>query len=130
MYEMVSFTEVNCYPPDRPRYLMGVGSPEDLVEGVARGMDMFDCALPTRVARNGALFTPSGRINVIAARYRRDQRPVQEGCDCLACAGFSRAYLNHLFRAKGTVGPAPGIHPQSAVRAEAHGGDAASDCGG
>ena len=103
MYEMVSFTE-ELLPPDRPRYLMGVGSPEDLVECVARGMDMFDCALPTRVARNGALFTPEGRINVTTARFRKDQGPVQEGCDCLACVGFSRAYLNHLFRAKELLG--------------------------
>ena len=103
MYEMVSFTE-ELLPPDRPRYLMGVGSPEDLVEGVARGMDMFDCALPTRVARNGALFTPEGRINITTARFRRDQGPVEEGCDCLACVGFSRAYLNHLFRTKELLG--------------------------
>ena len=103
MYEMVSFTE-ELLPPDRPRYLMGVGSPEDLVEGVARGMDMFDCALPTRVARNGALFTPEGRINITTARFRKDQGPVEEGCDCLACVGFSRAYLNHLFRTKELLG--------------------------
>ncbi len=103
MYEMVSFTG-QLLPRDRPRYLMGVGSPEDLVEGVARGMDMFDCALPTRVARNGALFTPEGRINVTAARYRGVQGPVQEGCDCLACAGFSMGYISHLFRAKELLG--------------------------
>ena len=103
MYEMVSFTE-ELLPPDRPRYLMGVGSPEDLVEGVARGMDMFDCALPTRVARNGALFTPEGRINITTARFRKDQGPVEEGCDCLACVGFSRAYLNHLVRTKELLG--------------------------
>ena len=103
MYEMVSFTG-GLLPSDRPRYLMGVGSPEDLVEGVARGMDMFDCALPTRVARNGALFTPEGRINVAAARYRRDKGPIQEGCDCLACEGFSRGYISHLFRAKELLG--------------------------
>ena len=103
MYEMVSFTG-ELLPADKPRYLMGVGSPEDLVEGVARGMDMFDCALPTRVARNGALFTPEGRINVVAARYRRDRGPIQEGCDCLACAGFSMGYVNHLFRSKELLG--------------------------
>ena len=103
MYEMVSFTE-GLLPSEKPRYLMGVGSPEDLVEGVARGMDMFDCALPTRVARNGALFTPEGRINVAATRYRRDRGPIQEGCDCLACVGFSMGYVNHLFRAKELLG--------------------------
>ena len=103
MYEMVSFTG-ELLPVDRPRYLMGVGSPEDLVEGVSRGMDMFDCALPTRVARNGALLTPEGRINVVAARYSRVKGPVQEGCDCLACVGFSMGYISHLFRAKELLG--------------------------
>ena len=103
MYEMVSFTG-ELIPVDKPRYLMGVGSPEDLVEGVLRGMDMFDCALPTRVARNGALFTPQGRINVAAARYRTAKGPVQEGCDCLACANFSMGYVSHLFRAKELLG--------------------------
>ena len=103
MYEMVSFTG-KLLPVDRPRYLMGVGSPEDLVEGVSRGMDMFDCALPTRVARNGALLTPEGRINVVAARYSRVKGPVQEGCDCLACVGFSMGYISHLFRAKELLG--------------------------
>ena len=103
MYEMVSFTG-ELLPSDKPRYLMGVGSPEDLVEGVSRGMDMFDCALPTRVGRNGALFTPEGRVNVTSARYRREQGPVQEGCDCLACVGFSMGYISHLFRAKEILG--------------------------
>ncbi len=103
MYETVSLTG-ELLPVDRPRYLMGVGSPEDLVEGVSRGMDMFDCALPTRVARNGALFTPDGRVNVAVARYRREQGPVQEGCDCVACAGFSMGYISHLFRSKELLG--------------------------
>ena len=103
MYKTVSLTD-ELLPVDRPRYLMGVGSPEDLVEGVSRGMDMFDCALPTRVARNGALFTPEGRINVASARYSRVQGPVQEGCDCLACAGFSMGYISHLFRSKELLG--------------------------
>ncbi len=87
-------------PADSPRYLMGVGSPEDLVESVARGIDMFDCVLPTRVARNGALFSADGRVNIYAARHReRDETPVA-GCDCWTCATFSAAYLHHLFRAK------------------------------
>ena len=103
MYDTVSFTG-ELLPEDKPRYLMGVGSPEDLVEGVSRGMDMFDCALPTRVARNGALFTPEGRINVAAARYRLEQGPVQEGCDCLACSNFSMGYISHLFRSKELLG--------------------------
>ena len=87
-------------PSDSPRYLMGVGSPEDLVESVARGMDMFDCVLPTRVARNGALFSADGRVNIYAARHRERDEPPIEGCDCYACATFSAAYLHHLFRAK------------------------------
>lgn len=87
-------------PPERPRYLMGVGSPEDLVECVARGMDMFDCALPTRVARNGGLFTRLGRVNVDGAPYKTVKGPVEEGCDCYTCARFSAGYLNHLFRAR------------------------------
>ncbi len=103
MYETVGLTE-GLLPGDKPRYLMGVGAPEDLVECVARGMDMFDCALPTRVARNGAVFTPEGRVNVSAARYRLERGPVQEGCDCLACVGFSMGYVSHLFRAKELLG--------------------------
>ncbi len=103
MYEMVSFTGL-LLPVDKPRYLMGVGSPEDLVECVWRGMDVFDCALPTRVARNGALFTPEGRVNITASRFRSGTGPVVEGCDCYTCGSFSRAYLNHLFRAKELLG--------------------------
>jgi queuine tRNA-ribosyltransferase len=97
--EMIE-TTVALLPEDRPRYLMGVGSPEDIVEGVARGIDMFDCALPTRVARNGALFTPLGRINIRNAGYRRMQSPVDSTCGCYACRTFSAAYLHHLFSAK------------------------------
>ena len=91
-------------PTDKPRYLMGVGSPEDLVEGVARGIDMFDCALPTRVARNGAMFTPDGRIDVKKARYAGQPGPVDEECDCYACASYSAAYVHHLFRAREILG--------------------------
>ncbi len=91
-------------PEDRPRYLMGVGSPEDLVECVARGIDMFDCALPTRVARNGAMFTPDGRIDVKKRRYAEQHGPVDEECDCYACAGYSAAYIHHLFRAREILG--------------------------
>jgi queuine tRNA-ribosyltransferase len=86
-------------PRDRPRYVMGVGSPEDLVEGIARGIDLFDCALPTRVARNGALFTPEGRVNLRSTRYRALDAPVDPSCDCPACRTHSAAYLHHLFRA-------------------------------
>ena len=83
---------------------MGVGSPEDLVNGVARGVDMFDCALPTRVARNGALFTPDGRVNIRKASYRTADGPLDPDCDCYACRNFSAAYLNHLFRAEELLG--------------------------
>jgi queuine tRNA-ribosyltransferase len=85
-------------PVDRPRYLMGVGSPEDLVEGVARGVDMFDCVLPTRLGRNGSLFTDDGRASIRNAGYRNDRGPIDVQCDCLACRRFSMAYLHHLFR--------------------------------
>ncbi len=91
-------------PQDKPRYLMGVGSPEDLVQGVARGIDMFDCALPTRVARNGSLFTPEGRIDITKSRYAEQQGPLDETCDCYTCRNYSAAYLRHLFRAKELLG--------------------------
>ena len=91
-------------PADKPRYLMGVGSPEDLVEGVARGIDMFDCALPTRVARNGSLFTPEGRVDITKSRYAEQQGPLDETCDCYTCRNYSAAYLRHLFRAKELLG--------------------------
>lgn len=91
-------------PPSRPRYLMGVGAPEDLIDGVARGVDMFDCVLPTRLGRNGAVFTPTGKLNLRNARLARDSRPIQEGCDCEACEGFSLAYLHHLFRCEELLG--------------------------
>jgi len=87
-------------PENKPRYLMGVGSPEDLFEGVSRGIDMFDCALPTRVARNGALFTPEGRVNISNARFTRMEEPVVSGCSCYTCRTFSTSYLHHLFNAK------------------------------
>jgi queuine tRNA-ribosyltransferase len=87
-------------PGDKPRYLMGVGAPEDIVESVYRGIDMFDCVLPPRIARNGSLFTPDGRINLRNAGFAEDQRPVQEDCTCYTCRTFSRAYLRHLYKAK------------------------------
>jgi len=91
-------------PRNKPRYLMGVGSPEDLVEGVARGIDMFDCALPTRVARNGAMFTPDGRVDVAKRRFAEQSGPVDAECDCYACANYSAAYIHHLFRAREILG--------------------------
>ena len=85
-------------PQNKPRYLMGVGSPENIIEGVAKGIDIFDSALPTRVARNGAVFTPSGRINIRNSIHRRKEQPVVAECTCYTCHNFSVAYLHHLFR--------------------------------
>jgi queuine tRNA-ribosyltransferase len=98
MYEMVSRT-TPCLPDNRPRYLMGTGTPEDLVESVARGIDLFDCVLPTRNARNGQLFTSEGRINIKNARFAEDDRPPDPACGCYTCRTCSRAYLRHLFMA-------------------------------
>ena len=86
-------------PHDRPRYLMGVGFPEDLVEGVRRGVDLFDCVAPTRMGRNGAVFTRDGRLNIKRAEFRADRRPIDAECDCACCTRYSRAYVRHLFLA-------------------------------
>jgi queuine tRNA-ribosyltransferase len=91
-------------PADRPRYLMGVGTPLDIVESVACGVDMFDCVLPTRNARNGGLFTSHGRVNIKRAEYARDERPLDPACPCEACTRYSRAYLRHLFQAREILG--------------------------
>ena len=91
-------------PQHKPRYLMGVGSPEDLFEGVARGIDLFDCVLPTRIARNGAVFTRRGRLNLRNARHAEAPRPIEEGCAYYTCQHFSRAYLRHLVVAKEILG--------------------------
>ncbi|MHB8535139.1 MAG: tRNA guanosine(34) transglycosylase Tgt, partial [Sulfuricaulis sp.] len=91
-------------PADRPRYLMGVGTPEDLVEAVRRGMDMFDCVLPTRNARNGWLFTHAGSVKIRNSRHARDTGPVDPLCDCYACRHYSRAYLRHLQQANEILG--------------------------
>jgi queuine tRNA-ribosyltransferase len=91
-------------PHDRPRYLMGVGFPEDLVEGVRRGVDLFDCVAPTRMGRNGAVFTRDGRLNIKRAEYRADRRPLDAECDCACCTRFSRAYVRHLFLADEILG--------------------------
>ena len=98
MYEIVGRT-TPILPADRPRYLMGTGTPEDLVESVARGIDLFDCVLPTRNARNGQLFTSVGKINIKNARYAEDDRPLDPACGCYTCRTCSRAYLRHLFQA-------------------------------
>ena len=89
---------IPALPEGKPRYLMGVGYPPNLVEGVARGIDMFDCVLPTRNGRNGTLFTPGGRMNIKNLEYERDFRPIDPQCGCYACRNFTRAYIRHLFR--------------------------------
>ncbi len=96
MHEMTEVAAAEL-PREFPLYLMGVGTPEDLVEGVYRGVDMFDCVMPTRNARNGMLFTSSGRIVIKNTCYRDDERPLDDRCDCMTCRSFSRAYLRHLF---------------------------------
>jgi queuine tRNA-ribosyltransferase len=103
MYEMVGATTPRL-PEDRPRYLMGVGTPEDILEAVARGVDMFDCVLPTRNARNGQLFTADGRLNIKNARYVDDDRPPDPECRCYTCRTCSRAYLRHLYMADEMTG--------------------------
>jgi queuine tRNA-ribosyltransferase len=104
MYEVVQAT-TPCLPADRPRYLMGTGTPVDLVESVARGIDLFDCVMPTRNARNGQLFTSEGRLNIKNARFADDPGPADPACGCYTCRHFSRAYLRHLFMA-GEIGAA------------------------
>ncbi|MBI4641626.1 MAG: tRNA guanosine(34) transglycosylase Tgt [Candidatus Tectomicrobia bacterium] len=96
MYDMLAFT-LPLLPEESPRYLMGVGTPEDLVRGVMLGVDLFDCVLPTRNARNGCLFTSEGRVLIKNARYVDDDRPLDPACSCYTCRHFSRAYLRHLF---------------------------------
>jgi len=98
MYQVVEATTPRL-PADQPRYLMGVGTPIDLVECVARGVDMFDCVMPTRNARNGQLFTSEGPLNIKNAQFSEDDRPADPACSCYTCRNFSRAYLSHLFRA-------------------------------
>jgi queuine tRNA-ribosyltransferase len=99
MYETVEWT-TQFMPHSKPRYLMGVGTPEDLVENIERGVDMFDCVMPTRNARNGTLFTSYGRVNIKAAKYKLDNEPLDNECTCYTCQRYSKAYLSHLFRAK------------------------------
>jgi queuine tRNA-ribosyltransferase len=98
MHDMLDIT-LPALPAEKPRYLMGVGSPEDLLEGVDRGVDLFDCVLPTRLARNASLFTGQGRINIRNARWALDPSAIEENCECYTCRHFSRAYLRHLFKA-------------------------------
>ncbi|MCV2509537.1 MAG: tRNA guanosine(34) transglycosylase Tgt, partial [Neisseriaceae bacterium] len=103
MYRILSHT-APILPQDKPHYLMGVGTPEDIVKGVACGVDMFDCVMPTRNARNGWLFTRFGDIKIKNARYKQDHRPLDETCTCYTCQNFSRAYLHHLHRCKEILG--------------------------
>ncbi len=104
MYRVIEET-VPALPEGRPRYLMGVGKPADMVGAVARGIDMFDCVLPTRSGRSGQAFTRRGALNLRNARHREDPRALDPDCGCATCRGHSRAYLHHLFRAEEMLGP-------------------------
>ncbi len=99
MYDTVEHT-TQYMPKDKPRYLMGVGTPEDLIENIERGIDMFDCVMPTRNARNGTLFTSFGKLNIKGAKFKEDPAPIDPECGCLTCKRYSRAYMNHLFRSR------------------------------
>ncbi|MEJ6952043.1 tRNA guanosine(34) transglycosylase Tgt [Natronospora cellulosivora (SeqCode)] len=99
MYDVLDYT-VPIMPSDKPRYLMGVGTPEDLIEGVMRGVDMFDCVLPTRIARHGTVFTSKGKITVRNAVYEKDFTPLDHDCDCYVCENYTRAYIRHLLKRK------------------------------
>ncbi|MFN3365279.1 MAG: tRNA-guanine transglycosylase, partial [Exiguobacterium mexicanum] len=98
MYRALEFT-TPLMPANKPRYLMGVGSPDALIEGSIRGIDMFDCVLPTRIARNGTLMTSKGRVTIKHAKHKTDFGPIDEKCDCYTCKNYSRAYVHHLIRA-------------------------------
>lgn len=98
MYETVEWT-TDFMPQDKPRYLMGVGTPEDLIENIERGVDMFDCVMPTRNARNGGIFTTYGKINIRNAKWKNDPTPIDENCSCYTCQNFTKAYLYHLLKA-------------------------------
>ncbi len=99
MYEMVDWT-TSFMPKNKPRYLMGVGTPEDLIENIERGIDMFDCVMPTRNARNGTLFTSFGKVNIKSAKYKFLDEPIDKECNCYTCQKYSAGYLHHLFKAK------------------------------
>jgi queuine tRNA-ribosyltransferase len=99
MYDTVAHT-VQYMPKDKPRYLMGVGTPEDLIENIERGIDMFDCVMPTRNARNGTLFTSFGKINIKNAKFKEDESPIDDECKCITCQRYTRAYMNHLVRSR------------------------------
>ena len=103
MYKMVDYA-IKYLPTDKPRYLMGVGDPVDIVEGVIRGVDMFDCVLPTRIARHGNAFTRDGKINIKNAKFKEDFTPIEKDCDCYACKNYTRAYIRHLITCNETFG--------------------------
>ena len=103
MYEMLDVVD-DALAGERPRYLMGVGFPDDILEGIRRGVDLFDCVAPTRMGRNGTVFTAHGRLNVKRAEFRNDPRPLDETCGCSACARFSRSYIRHLFTSDEILG--------------------------
>ena len=103
MYAAIDYS-IPHLPKDKPRYLMGVGEPVDIIEGVIRGIDMFDCVLPTRIARHGHAFTKYGRINLKNAKYTEDFSPIEEDCDCYACQNYTKAYIRHLIKANETLG--------------------------
>jgi queuine tRNA-ribosyltransferase len=103
MYEVLDYT-VPLLPANKPRYLMGVGSPDALIEGAIRGIDMFDCVLPTRIARNGTCMTSEGRLVIRNAKYARDFRPLDPNCDCYTCRNYTRAYIRHLIRCDEILG--------------------------
>lgn len=103
MYRMIDYA-IAYLPEDKPRYLMGVGDPVDILEGVERGVDMFDCVLPTRIARHGNAFTRNGKMNLKNAKYKMDFSPIEDECDCYACRNYTRAYIRHLLIADETLG--------------------------
>jgi len=103
MYKMIDYA-VPYLPEDKPRYLMGVGDPIDILEGVERGIDMFDCVLPTRLARHSNAFTKNGKINIRNSKYKEDFTPIEENCDCYACKNYTKAYIRHLMVAEETFG--------------------------
>ena len=103
MYEIIETVEPYM-PVDKPRYLMGVGTPQNIVEAVYRGVDFFDCVMPSRNARHGNLFTWEGKMNIVNEQYAKDPRPISESCDCPACRHYSRSYIRHLFKAKEALG--------------------------
>ncbi len=103
MYQMIDYS-IKDLPKDKPRYLMGVGAVNDILEGIERGVDMFDCVLPTRIARHGTLMTSKGRINIKKQIYKDDFSPLDNECDCECCRNYTKAYLNHLFRANEGLG--------------------------